>query len=320
MKIQDGLKEKPAPIRWIFKAGVSTGWARFETLQGRSQSVWWKPLWPSFEKLFASRIRDAFGGKLRFAISGGAPLSTPIAQVFIAFGIKIQQGYGLTETSPVISVNTLEDNRPETVGTVFRDGEIRIAEDDELQIRSPGVMMGYWNNHTATYQTIDTDGWLHSGDKARIDPDGHITITGRIKEVIVLANGEKVPPADLEMALAADPLFNQVMIIGEGHSFLAALVVLNKAQHSALAAHNKGLAKMEPDSAEFKEYLLQRIFPLLHDFPGYMQVFGLAVVDECWTVENELMTPTLKLKRHAILDRHKAEVDEIYHGHDALDN
>jgi long-chain acyl-CoA synthetase len=180
-------------------------------------------------------------------------------------------------------------------------------------------MMGYWNNHTATYQTIDTDGWLHSGDKARIDPDGHITITGRIKEVIVLANGEKVPPADLEMALAADPLFDQVMIIGEGHAFLAALIVLNKPQHSALAAHKKDLALLETGSTEFKEYLLQRIFPLLHDFPGYMQVFGVAVVDECWTVENELMTPTLKLKRHAIIARHATEVDEIYQGHDALD-
>ncbi|MCK5359933.1 MAG: AMP-binding protein, partial [Gammaproteobacteria bacterium] len=320
MKIHDGLKKKPATIRWLFKAGVSTGWARFETMQGRNQSFWWKPLWPVFEKLFASRIRDAFGGRLRFAISGGAPLSYQIARTFIAFGINIQQGYGLTETSPVISVNTMEDNRPETVGTVFRDGEVRIGEDDELQIRSPGVMMGYWNNHTATYQTIDTDGWLHSGDKARIDADGHITITGRIKEVIVLANGEKVPPADLEMALAADPLFDQVMIIGEGHSFLAALVVLNKPQHSALVAHNKSLAKLEPDSTEFKEYLLQRIFPLLHDFPGYMQVFGLAVVDECWTVENELITPTLKLKRHAILERYEAVVGEIYQGHDALDS
>jgi long-chain acyl-CoA synthetase len=320
MKIQDGLKEKPAPIRWLFRAAAATGWARFETLQGRSSSFWWKPLWPLFEKLFASRIRDAFGGRLRFSISGGAPLSYPIAKVFIAFGINIQQGYGLTETSPVICVNTLEDNRPETVGTVFRDGEVRIGEDDELQIRSPGVMIGYWNNHTATYQAIDTDGWLHSGDKARIDPDGHISITGRIKEVIVLANGEKVPPADLEMALAADPLFDQVMIIGEGHSFLAALIVLNKSQHSALAAHNKELAQLEPGSREFKEYLLQRIFPLLHDFPGYMQVFGLAVVDECWTVENELMTPTLKLKRHAILKRHAEEVNEIYQGHDALDS
>ena len=319
MQIQDGLKEKPAPLRWLFKAAVATGWTRFETLQGRSHSFWWKPFWPLFEKLFASRVQAAFGGRLRFAISGGAPLSYPIARIFIAFGIHIQQGYGLTETSPVISVNRLEDNRPETVGTVLRDARVRIGEDDELQVRSPGVMMGYWNNHTATYQTIDTDGWLHTGDKARIDADGHIIITGRIKEVIVLANGEKVPPADLEMALATDPLFDQVMIIGEGHSFLAALVVLNHAQHAALVDQKKELSGLDKNSTEFKEYLLQRIFPLLHDFPGYMQVFGVAVVDECWTVENELMTPTLKLKRHAIINRHATEVDEIYQGHDALD-
>ena len=319
MKIQDGLKEKPAPLRGLFKAAASAGWARFEAQQGRTHSFWWKPFWPLFEKLFASRVRDAFGGRLRFAISGGAPLSYPIAKVFIALGIRIQQGYGLTETSPVICVNKIEENRPETVGTVFRDAEVRIGEDDELQVRSPGVMLGYWNNHTATYQTIDPDGWLHTGDKARIDDDGHITITGRIKEVIVLANGEKVPPADLEMALAADPLYDQIMIIGEGHSFLAALVVLNHAQHAKLADQHKELHGADKNSTEFKEYLLQRIFPLLHDFPGYMQVFGIAVVNECWTVENELLTPTLKLKRHAIIDRHEAEVDEIYQGHDALD-
>ncbi|MFW2440665.1 MAG: AMP-dependent synthetase/ligase [Arenicellales bacterium] len=319
MRIQDGLKEKPAPLRWLFKAAVATGWTRFEALQGRSNNFWWKPVWPLFEKLFASRVQAAFGGRLRFAISGGAPLSYPIAKVFIAFGIHIQQGYGLTETSPVISVNKLEDNRPETVGTVLRGARVRIGEEDELQVRSPGVMMGYWNNHTATYQTIDTDGWLHTGDKARIDADRHITITGRIKEVIVLANGEKVPPADLEMALATDPLFDQVMVIGEGHSFLAALVVLNHAQHAALVDQKKELSGLDKNSTEFKEYLLQRIFPLLHDFPGYMQVFGVAAVDECWTVENELMTPTLKLKRHSIIARHTAEIDEIYQGHDALD-
>jgi long-chain acyl-CoA synthetase len=109
------------------------------------------------------------------------------------------------------------------------------------------------------------------------------------------------------------------MIIGEGHSFLSALVVINHAQHAALAAHHKELHGADKNSTEFKEYLLQRIFPLLHDFPGYMQIFGIAVVDECWTVENELLTPTLKLKRHAIIAEHEAEVDEIYKGHNALD-
>jgi len=316
MKIEDGLKKKPAPIRWLFRSAIIAGWARFEHQQGRRRSRWWRPVWPLYEKLFAGKVQAAFGGRLRFAISGGAPLPFHVARMFIALGIRIQQGYGLTETSPVISVNRLDDNRPETVGTAFRDTEVRIGEDDELQVRSPGVMLGYWNNHTATYQTIDPDGWLHTGDKARIDPDGHITITGRIKEVIVLANGEKVPPADLEMAIAADPLFDQVMVIGEGHPFLAALVVLNRAQHAALLDEHRELAGLDRNSDEFREYLLQRIFPLLHDFPGYMQIFGIAVVDDCWTVENELLTPTLKLKRHAILKRYRKEVDEIYAGHE----
>jgi len=316
MKIHDGLKLKPAPVRWLFKAAVNTGWKRFETLQGRSRSSGWKFTWPLYEKLFCQRVQQAFGGRLRFAISGGAPLSFPVAQTFIALGINIQQGYGLTETSPVISGNNMTDNRPETVGTVFRDTQVRIGEDDELQVKSPGVMMGYWNNHTATYQTIDTDGWLHTGDKAKIDEDGHITITGRLKEIIVLNTGEKVPPADIEMAIAADSLFEQVLVIGEGHPFLSVLVVLNKQQHEDLLSKRKELSDKDANSTESKKYLLQHIFPLLHDFPGYAQVFGIAVIDEPWTVENELMTPTLKLKRNAILEKHKDLIEQIYEDHE----
>ncbi|HEC26008.1 MAG TPA: long-chain fatty acid--CoA ligase [Gammaproteobacteria bacterium] len=318
IKIHDGLKLKPAPVRWLFKAAVNTGWKRFEYLQGRRSSSIWKLTWPLYEKLFCQRVQQAFGGRLRFAISGGAPLSFPIAKTFLALGINIQQGYGLTETSPVISVNSLTDNRPETVGTAIRDTEIRIGEDDELQVKSPGVMMGYWNNHTATYQSIDTDGWLRTGDKAKIDDDGHITITGRLKEIIVLNTGEKVPPADIEMAIATDSLFEQVMVIGEGHPFLSVLVVLNKQQYEGILSKRKGLSDKDVNSTESKEYLLQRIFPLLHDFPGYAQVFGIAVIDEPWTVENELMTPTLKLKRDVILQRYKEKIDEIYEGHKAL--
>ncbi len=178
--------------------------------------------------------------------------------------------------------------------------------------------MGYWNNHTATYQSIDTDGWLRTGDKAIIDDDGHITITGRLKEIIVLNTGEKVPPADIEMAIATDSLFEQVMVIGEGHPFLSVLVVLNKQQHEGVLSKRKELSDKDVNSTESKEYLLQRIFPLLHDFPGYAQVFGITVIDEPWTVENELMTPTLKLKRDVILQRYEERIDEMYEGHKAL--
>jgi long-chain acyl-CoA synthetase len=319
MKIHDGLKLKPAPIRWLFKAAVNTGWKRFEYLQGRSRNSSWKLTWPLYEKLFSKRVQQAFGGRLRFAISGGAPLPFTIAKTFISLGIYIQQGYGLTETSPVISVNTLADNRPETVGTPFLDTEVRIGEDDELQVRSPAVMMGYWNNHTATYQTVDTDGWLHTGDKAIIDDDGHITISGRLKEIIVLTTGEKVPPADLEMAIVTDSLFEQVMVVGEGHPFLSVLVVLNKEQHEHLLSTTKELSDKDVNSTESKEYLLQRIFPLLHDFPGYAQIFGITVIDEPWTVENEFMTPTMKLKRNVILKHNDELIQEMYKGHEADD-
>ncbi len=314
-KIKDQLKKKPAIARTLFQLAVDVGWRRFEYQQGR---VGWSPkllLWPILNKLVASNVVAKLGGRLRAAVSGGAPLSPDIAKVFIGLGIPIVQGYGLTETSPVISVNPLEDNIPASVGVTIRGTEVKIGEQDELLVRGPGVMLGYWNNHKATTEMIDPDGWLHTGDQAKIE-DGHIFITGRLKDIMVLSNGEKIPPADMELAIALDPCIEQVMVVGEGRPYLTALVVLNEENWSALAQEH-GLSADDAASLEHKKLhadVLKRIKAALSDFPGFAKIRQLRLMLQPWTIEDGLITPTLKVKRPKVLEHFAEEVESMYSG------
>ncbi len=313
-KIIAKLENDPPALRKLFNLAVSIGWKRFEYEQKRTA---WSPellLWPLLNKLVASKVQAKLGGRLRFAVSGGAALSPNIAKLFIGLGIRIQQGYGLTETSPVITGNLLNDNIPASIGTLLPGIEVKIGEQDELLTRSPSVMMGYWDDKEATEKIIEPDGWLHTGDKARIDETGHIFITGRLKEIIVLTTGEKVPPVDMEMAIALDSLFEQVMVIGEGRPSLSALVSLEKEQFSALA-NRLGLDPSDKETLKNKALLSalrDRIQKQIHSFPGYAKIHRVAVVPEPWTIENGLITPTLKIRRSAILDRYAELIDSLY--------
>jgi long-chain acyl-CoA synthetase len=307
-KIQEKLAHDPAIARSLFNNAVETGWQRFEHRQGRRH---WSPklaLWPLFEKLVAGKIQEKLGGRLRIAVSGGAPLAPEIAKVFIGLGVPILQGYGLTESSPIISANTHKNNIPASVGVPFPGLEFKITEKEELLVRAPNVMLGYWNNRRATADAIDSDGWLHTGDKVKYEND-HIFITGRLKEIIVMANGEKVPPADMEMCITMDSLFAQAIIIGEGKPYLTALVVLDEAIAGELGIDPAHV------TAEQEELLLQRINNQLDNFPGYAKIMRFFVSKEPWSIENGLMTPTLKLKRKSILDRYMDELDRLYEGH-----
>ncbi len=314
-RIKEQMNAKPAVARALFEAAINVGWQRFLQQQGRAR---WRPsqlLWPLLNRLVASKVSAKLGGRLRAAVSGGAPLSPDIARVFIGLGVPILQGYGLTETSPVISVNSLSDNEPASVGLPLRGIEVRIGDNDELLVKSPGVMMGYWNNHAATNQVIDSDGWLHTGDQARIE-NNHIYITGRIKDILVLSNGEKVPPADMELAIVMDPLFEQVMVVGEGQAFLSALVVLDADFWPGLA-QDCGLDPMDPASlgdSKLINLVQRRIKQSLKDFPGYAKIRRVTLLLEPWTVENGLLTPTLKIKRAKVLERYADQVAAMYQG------
>jgi long-chain acyl-CoA synthetase len=262
-------------------------------------------LQPLLAKLVAEKIMAKLGGRVRIAICGGAPMPEHVGRTFIGLGLNLLQGYGMTEFSPVASVNVPANNDPLSVGPPLPEVEVRIGRDDELLLRGPGVMLGYWNNSEATAAMIDSEGWLHSGDKARLE-GGRVYITGRLKDVLVLANGEKVPPADMEMAISSDPLFEQVMVVGDNRPFLTALLVLNEAE-----AGKRGLS----GRSDLESAVLDILGQCLCDFPGYAQIRKVTVVNESWSVENELLTPTLKLKRARIVERHMGEIEQMYQGH-----
>jgi long-chain acyl-CoA synthetase len=313
-RIQDTLGKKGKAAQFLFRLAVDTGWRRFERAQGRAS---WHPallLWPLLKRLVAEGVTQKLGGRLKYAISGGAALPPEIARLFISLGVPLLQGYGLTEASPVVAVNRPDSNIPESIGQPLPGVEIRIGENDELLTRSRCVMRGYWGNAEATAAILDGAGWLHTGDQARVDARGHYYITGRIKDIIVLNNGEKVPPGDMESAIALDPLFEQVMIVGEGKPFLAVLAALNHDHWLAFCAAQRldaGRADLLRDSRVHK-LLLSRLAARLADFPGYAQVRRAYFTLEPWTVEDGLLTPTMKMKRAKISERFEKELNALF--------
>jgi len=297
-QIMSALENAPPLRRKLFHYAHEVGWDLFEWRQKRAP---WKPAllaWPLFRTLVANKMLERMGGRLRLCISGGAALNPHIAHTFIGLGLPICQGYGLTEASPVVSVNLLKRNDPSSIGMPLPGVETRFGENQALMVRGPNVMMGYWKNPEATAQVLSPDGWLNTGDQAK-EKDGFLYITGRLKEIIVLGNGEKVPPVDMELSIQLDALFEQALVIGEGKPYLSALVVLNAAQKAKAGALDE-------------KAIAARVAAQLKDFPGYAQIRRVATIDDPWTVDNGLLTATLKPKRAAILERYKDKVDELY--------
>lgn len=310
--------DEGSPLRKkLFLFAAEVGYARFEHAQGRGP---WQPsflLWPLLDRLVASKVLARLGGRLRYALSGGAALPPGISRVFIGLGLPILQGYGLTETSPVACANAPWNNIPASVGQPVPGVELKIGDQGAVLIRGPNIMLGYWNNEEATRAMIQPDGWLNSGDTGRIGEQGHLFITGRLKEIIVLSNGEKVPPVDMEAAIARDPLFDQVMVLGEGKPFLTVMAVLNAGHWDKLTAE-AGINAAAADvlrAARTEELILQRIAAQITEFPGYAQVRRVLVTLEPWSVENGLLTPTMKLRRAKVMEKFNAEIDRMYEGH-----
>ncbi len=315
--IHSKLEEASAIQHKLFTLAVDVGWDRFEYQQGRGA---WTPklwLWPLLKRIVADKVMDRLGGRLRLSISGGAALPPKVSRMFIALGLPLLQGYGLTETSPVVCVNRVTNNLPSSVGQPLDDIEARIGENNALLVRGPCNMVGYLNNREATEAMIDKEGWLNTGDTATISASGHITITGRLKEIIVMSNGEKVPPADMEAAIMRDHLFDQVMVYGEGHPALIVLAVVNPEEWKTFAQQ----VGVRPDMPEalhdtrIEQQVLQRIAELIKEFPGYAKVRRVLLMTEPWSIENGLMTPTLKLKRSSVAVKFAKDIDQLYQGH-----
>jgi len=307
-----------SPIKlMLFNLAVEVGWARFLREQGRGGWHASFLLWPLLNKLVAQKILDRLGGRLRSTVSGGAALSPEISRMFVGLGLPVVQGYGLTETSPIISGNHLDSNFPDSVGQPLRGVQIKLGEQNALLVKGPNVMMGYWNKLEATHAMIDQDGWLNTGDIVRISESGHIYITGRLKEIIVMANGEKLPPADMEAAILHDPLIEQVMVYGEGRPFLVALAVINPAVWLEVAA-KLGVRPDMPESltdSTVEAKVLRRIARNLKSFPGYAKVHRVLLLNEAWTIESGLLTPKLSLKRDKVVSKYHTKIDNLYQGH-----
>jgi len=316
-KIYASLSRTKVFKRMLFDAAIKTGWHAFEHQQGL---VAWHPrliLAGLLDRMVAKPVRERLGGNLDFVIVGGAPLSSEVAKTFISLGVPLLQGYGLTESSPIVSVNTKAQNRPDSIGLPLRGVEVKLMDNDEIWVKGDNIMMGYWENPEATADCIiESDGerWLKTGDRGSIDSDGFIRIIGRIKDILVLANGEKVPPPDIEAAIVRNPLFEQVMVVGEGKSFLSVLAVLNEKLLADLTAE-QGLPSDQFNSPALHEYLIGKISEQMIDFPGYAKVRKIYVCGAEWTVEDGLLTPTLKIKRAKIMDYYAKQVAALYDGH-----
>jgi len=316
-QIYNGLKREKPFKQMLFNYAVRAGWAKFQYQQGMATWSPWLLTASLLDALVGAKVRDKLGGQMSFVVIGGAPLSLEVAKTFIALGVPLLQGFGLTESSPVVSVNTPQACRPNSIGLPLRGVNVKLGDNDELWIQGDNVMMGYWGNEQATQSVIveDESGrWLRSGDRASIDENGFISIIGRIKDILVMANGENVPPTDIEASIMQNPLFEQVMVLGEARSFLSALVVLDAELLAELCAQ-KGWDATDLSAPKLNAYLTRLVADQMAKFPGYARIRKVHVCAEEWTVESGLITPTLKIKRTKLLEHFAEEIEVMYAGH-----
>jgi long-chain acyl-CoA synthetase len=257
--------------------------------------------------VLGQRLRGIFGPRIDFLGSGGAPLPFAIAQAYKNAGLLLLQGYGLTESSPVISYNRKDAHKIESVGRAIPGVEVKIGDDGEVLSRGPHIMKGYWKNPQATADAIK-DGWLHTGDLGRLDEDGYLHITGRKKELLVLSNGKKVVPPHIEGILLADPCFDQVVVFGEGRNFLTALVV----PHWANLAKASGLASPSAGDPKVRAFLEARIQQALTSVSAWEQVRKIVILPEPLSVAKDELTVSLKLRRTVIFEHHRESLDALY--------
>lgn len=303
--VDDGPLHRRALFHLALQAGVPGDGARQRFSRRLTGSV-------------VEAVRAGLGGRLRLAISGGAPLSAQIARSFAALGLPVLQGYGLTEAGPVVSVNRPGDADPESAGRALDNVETRIGPDGELLVRSPSLMSGYWQDEAATRAVLDEAGWLHTGDKVSRLCSDRLYLTGRLKDLLVMSTGVKAAPCEIESRLTAEPLFEQVVVLGEARPYLVALVVPDAALLSALRQELHlpagAVAEDEAARAALEKALLVRCRERLAELPASHQIKRIACVLP-FTLANGLLTSTHKPRRAAITRQYAAELDRLYAGH-----
>lgn len=252
------------------------------------------------DKLVLSKIRARTGGKIRFFVSGGAALNPELGRTFAAFGLNVLEGYGLTETSPIVAVNKLNTLEWGTVGPPLPGVEVKIADDGEILIRGANVMKGYYNDLKETSEMIDSDGWLHSGDIGVINENGSLKITDRKKSIIVLANGKNISPASIETLLESSYLIDQAVVIGESRDHCSALIVGNRE------------ALIGKDQEQIQKTIDAEIQKINRGLASFEKIRKFIIIQEPFTIENGMMTPTLKIRRKEVEKRYCEAINSLY--------
>ncbi len=307
---QPGLKGRL--VQWGREVGA--GWAE-EKLHGREPSVLTRAAHALADRLVYRKIREGVGGRVRFFVSGGAPLEPDINRFFYSTGLMILEGYGLTETSPVTNVNTPDDLRIGTVGRPVAGTEIKIAEDGEILVRGRQVMKGYYELPEETTRAIDAEGWFHTGDVGELDADGFLSITDRKKDLIVTAGGKNVAPQPIENRLKTHPLVDQVVMVGDKRKFVALLLVPAFSVLEAWAT-SQGIAFSDRRSllrdARVQEHVAKEIFGALGELASYETPKKIGLLEKEFSIEDGTLTPTEKVKRRVVQERYDHLIDRFY--------
>jgi long-chain acyl-CoA synthetase len=310
----DAPRFRQALFAWALSIGHAVATAG---LAGTSLGLWTRLRARLADRLVLSKIRARTGGRLRFVVSGSAPLSREVAEFLYAIGLPVLEGYGLTETAPVLTTNPLEAPRLGTVGTAVSSVELRIADDGEILARGPNVMVGYYENPEAT-ETAIQDGWFHTGDIGHLDADGYLSITDRKKEILVTSGGKNVAPQPIEALLKRDPVVAEAMLIGDRRPYISVLLVPDfPALDQRLVA--EGLQAGEPGDLVNRTDVRALFQPIIDEanalLASYEQVKQFALLPVRLSVETGELTPTLKIRRRVVAEQWKTVIDEIYDGH-----
>ena len=301
LRILDGVQRAGGLKAKLFMLALNLGTERYE--QGGQLKFYKTPVDKLVDILVRKKVKMRFGGRLKAMVSGGAPLNIQVGIFFTALGLRLLQGYGQTEAGPVISCNPSTEIKLDTVGPALHSVDVKIAEDGEILVRGPLLMNGYWKQPDTTQDTIK-DGWLHTGDIGELDGDGYITITDRKKDIIVLSGGDNISPQRVEGVLGLEPEIAQAMVVGDGRKHLVALLVPSE--------QTRELQTNSSDEHALKKLIGDAVARANSTLSVIEQVRGFSVVDDPFTVDNEMLTPTLKNRRHKILQNYAEAIETLY--------
>ena len=289
-KMQINLKNQSSFKQKLFKKTISLGKKKlnnenFNFIESIVNFI--------LDKLVRKKVKTQFGGRLEAFVSGGGPLDQQVGETLNALGLKTLQGYGLTETSPVVSCNPLHRIKVDTVGPIFPGVEVKLADDGEILVRGENLMIGYWNNDDATNETIK-DNWLYTGDIGEFDQDGYLKITDRKKDIIVSLGGDNIAPSKIENLLTLSAEIEQVCVFGEQKNYIAALIVVNKEINAS------------------KETIQKIIDQINLELTQPEKIKKFSIIDEPFTIENNLMTPTMKVRRHEVQKKYSNIINQLF--------